>query len=523
MEPCRKTGLHAPKGALFLEIVPILEARNISKEFPGVKALDEVSIQVRPGEVHVLIGENGAGKSTLSKILMGVYTSDKGEILFDGKPAHIRNPHDARALGICGVHQEFMLVPWMNVAQNIFINREPRIWPGLPFIDHKKMHEDSRKLLSSFNVNINTKQPVKYLDTALQQMVEIVKALSTNPKVLILDEPTAVLTDREVNSLFAHIEELRSRGVAIIYISHRLPEIRRIGDRVTVLRDGKYVATVDIKDTPDEELIKMMVGRSVSQLYTRNRQVPGKEALRLENFSVKGGPQNVDLVLHYGEIIGLAGLIGSGRTELVRGIMGIDQQTGGSLYIDGNKVTVGSPDKAIGLGLGLLPEDRKRYGLALKTNIAWNTIMASLKREFPKGVVRERKVRDIAQGYVKQLKIATDSVSKVVGFLSGGNQQKVVVAKWINTKAKILIFDEPTRGIDVGAKAEVHALMDKLVAEGNAIIMISSDLPEVLGMSDRVYTIFQCRSMGDCCFQEANQQRIGSLMLGVGVKTDANQ
>ncbi len=506
-----------------MDTAPILEARNISKEFPGVKALDNVSIQIRRGEVHVLIGENGAGKSTLSKILMGVYTADQGEILFEGKPINVRNPHDARSHGICGVHQEFMLVPWMNVAQNIFINREPKKWPGLPFIDHKKMHEDSRKLLASFNVDINTKQPVKYLDTALQQMVEIVKALSTDPKVLILDEPTAVLTEREVNNLFSHIESLRSRGVSIIYISHRLPEIRRIGDRVTVLRDGKYVATVDIKDTTDEELIRMMVGRDVSQLYPRNRQVPGKEALRLENFSVKGGPQCVNLELHYGEIIGLAGLIGSGRTELVRGIMGIDQKEGGKLFLEGKEVTIGSPDRAISLGLGLLPEDRKRYGLALKTNIAWNTVMASLKHEFPKNIVSEKKVNSIAQEYVKKLKIATDSVGKIVGFLSGGNQQKVVVAKWINTKAKILIFDEPTRGIDVGAKAEVHALMDKLVADGAAIIMISSDLPEVLGMSDRVYTIFQCKSVGECCFADASQQRIGSLMLGVGVNTDAKQ
>jgi ABC-type sugar transport system ATPase subunit len=267
----------------------------------------------------------------------------------------------------------------------------------------------------------------------------------------------------------------------------------------------------------------MMVGRDVSQLYARNRQVPGKEALRLEDFSVKGGPQHVDLVVHYGEIIGLAGLIGSGRTELVRGIMGIDQQEGGKLFLEGKQITVGSPDRAISLGLGLLPEDRKRYGLALKTNIAWNIVMASLKKEFPKGVVSERKVHAIANQYVKSLKIATDSVRKIVGFLSGGNQQKVVVAKWINSKAKILIFDEPTRGIDVGAKAEVHNLMDKLVADGAAIIMISSDLPEVLGMSDRVYTIFQCRSVGVCQFSEASQERVGSLMLGVGVNANAKQ
>ncbi|MDI6870827.1 MAG: sugar ABC transporter ATP-binding protein [Bacillota bacterium] len=494
------------------------------KQFPGVRALDGVNFDVRPGEVHVLIGENGAGKSTLSKILMGVIAADEGEILFEGRPIRLRSPLDARQHGIGGVYQEFMLVPWLNVAQNIFLNREPRRWKGLPFVDHRRMHEESREILSAFGLEVDTRLPVKHLDTALQQMVEISKVLSTSPRVLVLDEPTAMLTDREVSRLFERIEELRRQGVAIVYISHRLQEIRKIGDRVTVLRDGRYVGTVNIRDVSDDQLVEMMVGRSISQMYPRSRRAPGAEALRLQGFSVKGGPQEADFVVRYGEIVGLAGLVGAGRTELVRGIFGIDPIQKGELLIDGRKVTPRSPNQMIQLGVGLLSEDRKRFGLALKSPVHWNTVMASLRRHFPRGVVRERKVQSIAREYVEKLRIVTPSVLRQVRYLSGGNQQKVVMAKWLDTKAKILIFDEPTRGIDVGAKAEVHALMDQLAQEGNAIIMISSDLPEVLGMSDRIYVLFQKRIVGEFKHGEANQEKIASLMLGIGtgVKTNAS-
>lgn len=501
---------------------PILEARGIVKRFPGVLALDGVSFDVRPGEVHVLIGENGAGKSTLSKILMGVLDADEGEILFEGRPLKFRSPLDALQHGIGGVYQEFMLVPWLNVAQNIFLNREPRRWQSLPFLNHRRMHEEARQILAGFGLEVDTRLPVKHLDTALQQMVEISRVLATNPRVLVLDEPTAMLTEREVNQLFERIAELRRKGVAIIYISHRLQEIRRIGDRVTVLRDGRNVGTVNIKDASDDALVEMMVGRSISQMYPRTYRQPGAEALRLKGFSVRGGPQEVDLVVHYGEIVGLAGLVGAGRTELVRGIFGVDPIQKGELYLDGRPVIPRSPHQMIRYGVGLLSEDRKRFGLALKIPVCWNTVMASLRRHFPRGFVQERKVQSVAQEYVEKLRIVTPSVLRQVRYLSGGNQQKVVMAKWLDTKAKILIFDEPTRGIDVGAKAEVHALMDQLAAEGHAIIMISSDLPEVLGMSDRIYVLFQKRIVGEFLHEEANQEKIASLMLGIGAGVKAS-
>ena len=500
---------------------PVLEAKGILKQFPGVRALDGVSFEVRPGEVHVLLGENGAGKSTLSKILMGVYTADEGEIVFEGSPITIRNPLDARRHGIGGVHQELMLVPWLDVAQNIFINREPRRFRLLPFIDHRRMHAESREMLASFGVEIDTRSPVKRLDTAVQQMVEIVKALSTDPKVLVLDEPTAMLTEREVDELFARIDLLRKRGVAIVYISHRLQEIRRIGDRVTVLRDGRYIGTVAVRGTTDDELVQMMVGRSVSQLYPPADRAPKAEALRLHGFSVRGGPQDTDLVVHYGEIVGLAGLVGAGRTELVRGIFGIDPVDGGELLMDGARVVPRSPDQMIKLGVGLLSEDRKRYGLALKKPVSWNTVMASLPRHFPHGIVNDRQVDAIASGYVDRLRIVTPSVRRPAGNLSGGNQQKVVIAKWLDTKAKIFVFDEPTRGIDVGAKAEVHALMDGLAREGAAVVMISSDLPEVLGMSDRIYVLFHKRVVGEFDHAGATQEKVAALMLGIGMEVEA--
>lgn len=501
---------------------PVLEARGIVKQFPGVRALDGVDFAVRAGEIHVLIGENGAGKSTLSKILMGIHTADEGEILLDGHPVRIRTPLEARRHGIGGVYQEFMLVPWLNVAQNIFLNREPRRWKGLPFVDHRRMCDESRRLLSSFGVEIDTRAPVKHLETALQQMVEIARVLSTEPRVLVLDEPTAVLTGREVNRLFERVNKLRSQGVAIIYISHRLQEIRQIGDRVTVLRDGKRIGTVNIKDVTDDELVQMMVGRSIFQMCPRNRREPGAEALRLKAVSVRGGPKSVDFVVHYGEIVGLAGLVGAGRTELVRGIFGIDPIESGEVYLDGRRIMPRSPAQMIGLGVGLLSEDRKRFGLALQSTVAWNTVMASLRRHFPRGVIKEQKVANIAQEYVEKLRIATPSVHRPVRFLSGGNQQKVVMAKWLDTKAKIIIFDEPTRGIDVGAKAEVHALMDQLAQEGAAIIMISSDLPEVLGMSDRIYVLSQRHIVGEVAYNEASQEKIAALMLGVGSEVKCN-
>jgi ribose transport system ATP-binding protein len=521
-EPGRE-GLCRGRGRKIVSVGPILQARGITKEFPGVRALEDVGFELNPGEVHVLIGENGAGKSTLSKILMGVYTPDRGEILFEGRPVSIRNPLEARRYGIAGVHQEFMLIPWLNVAQNIFINREPRIWKSLPFIDHRRMHAETRDVLSQLDLSIDTKRPVKYLGTAQQQMVEIAKILALNPKVVIFDEPTAVLTEREVERLFGRIRTLRAQGVGIVYISHRLPEIRKIGDRVTVLRDGKYVGTVPIGEVSDDGLVQMMVGRSITQLYARHRRPAGKEVLQVRRAASKGKVPEPELSVREGEIVGLAGLVGAGRTELVRSVFGADPLNRGEINLFERKVTPKSPSQMISLGMGFLPEDRKQHGLAVKSTVAWNTVMASLRKRFPGFLVSRAGVERIAQRYVTDLRIATPSVRRVARYLSGGNQQKVVLAKWLDTESRMLIFDEPTRGIDVGAKVEVHGLMDRLAGEGAAILMISSDLPEVLGMSDRIYVMFQGRIVGHFSHEEATQDKIASLMLGIGVRTDAGQ
>ncbi len=503
-----------------MEREPILQAKGITKGFPGVRALEKVSVDVYPGEVHILIGENGAGKSTLAKILMGAYTADAGEILLDGIPVRFNQPLEALKQGVGGVHQELMLVPWLNVAQNIFLNREPRHWGVL--VDHRRMHEESRQLLSSLDVELDTTLPVKYLGTAMQQMVEISKVMAYKPRVLILDEPTAVLTEREVKSLFERVRQLKAEGVAIIYISHRFPEIRQIGDRITILRDGKHVTTVPMSEVTNDQIVQLMVGRSLSHLYPRHRQAAGEEVLRVKGLSVKKGPQGVDLVVRKGEIVGIAGLVGSGRTELARAVFGLDKIENGEVYLFGEKVVPKTPSQMVKKGVGLIPEDRKLFGLALKTTVAWNIIMASLRRCFPKRILGEKRIQGIAGNFVAELRIATPSVNRQVRFLSGGNQQKVVLAKWLQTESKFLIFDEPTRGIDVGAKVEVHTLMDKYV-QHNAVLMISSDLPEVIGMSDRIYVMYQGRIVGQFRHEEATQDKIATLMLGVGVTNNAPQ
>jgi ribose transport system ATP-binding protein len=502
-----------------LEEAPILQARGISKDFPGVRALDNVDFDVYPGEVHVLIGENGAGKSTLGKILMGAYTQDSGELLLHGKPISIRRPLEALRHGIGGVHQEFMLVPWLNVAQNIFLNREPRYWGVV--INHRRMHQESRRLLESLDVHINTRQPLKHFGTAIQQMVELCKVLAANPRILILDEPTAVLTEPEVQCLFRRIKELRQQGVAIIFISHRLQEIREIGDRVTVLRDGKHVASGLMKDFSNDELVHIMVGRNISQMYPRHYQTAGDEVLRLKKLSIKGGPKNVDLVVRKGEIVGIAGLVGSGRTEVAQAVFGIRQIESGEVILFGKKVTPRSPAEMVRRSVGLIPEDRKLFGLTMKFSLAWNVVMASLRLHFPHFLVSDTKVKRVADRFVKELRIVTPSVTRKVRFLSGGNQQKVVLAKWLDTESELLIFDEPTRGIDIGAKVEIHSLMDNLVQKGKAVLMISSDLPEVLGMSDVVYVMYHGEIRGKFSHDEATQDQIASVMLGVSAATEA--
>ncbi len=495
---------------------PILTATGITKQFPGVKALDNIDFDLHAGEVHILVGENGAGKSTLAKVILGAYKQDEGTISFQGEQMNFNSTKDALSKGIVAVYQEFTLIPWLNVAQNIFINREYRTKFGL--IDRKRMEQEAAELLKTLNCEyINVKSPVKMLSVAEQQMVEIAKALSFHPKIIVFDEPTATLSQREVDSLFVQIHKLKAAGIGIIYVSHRMQEFPLIGDRITVMRDGKKIATVGIKDHSNEELVNMMVGRDISQVYKRTPNPHTGVALETRNLCDKAGKvKNANIVVNKGEIVGLAGLVGAGRTELINLVFGIDPIKSGTVLINGKEVLPKSPVQMVKKGVGLVPEDRKRQGLALKDSIAWNIMAVSLKKYFPGFFVNKSRMYNISEGYKNDLRVAAPSVLKACKQLSGGNQQKVVLAKWLSAETDILIFDEPTRGIDVGAKMEIYTLMDKLAAEGKAILMISSELPEVIGMSDRIYIMHEGVIGCETSRGESSADMIGSWMLGVG-------
>jgi len=496
---------------------PLISARNVTKTFPGVKALDKVDFDLYPGEVHVLIGENGAGKSTLMKIFAGAYEPDSGEVVVQGKETVIQNPRQAHDLGISIIYQEYNLVPYLSVAHNIFLGRAPRR-KGLPFlIDHTKLHSHSREVLDSLNTDIDTHAKVKFLGIAQQQMVEVAKAVSIDARVIIMDEPTAALTNREIDQLFSLIELLKSKGMGIIYISHRLNEVHEVGDRVTVLRDGHYIGTHPVSDVTVDDLIDMMVGRSIENLFPRHYTEPGEVALEVEGLSNSDrNLHEVNLTVRRGEIVGLAGLVGSGRTDLAKIIFGALPYQEGQLKIFGQAVTDTSPSAMVSRGVGFLPEDRKAEGLALILSVADNVVMASLERLFPRSVIDGKKETSVVSKAINDLSIATPSPKREVRYLSGGNQQKTVLAKWLATDSRLFIFDEPTRGIDVGAKAEVHDLMDKLVNDGAAILMISSELPEVLGMSDRIYVMHEGRIVAELPREQATQETILAYMMGHG-------
>jgi len=465
----------------------ILEMKGISKAFPGVQALDNVNLDLYAGEVHVLVGENGAGKSTLMKILAGAYDRDAGEIIVDGEPQDRWTPAISRAKGVAMVYQEFNLVPFRNVAENIFLGREKLRW-GI-FLDKAAMHRAARAEMEAIGVPVDTHMPVGKLGVAQQQMVEIAKALSLDVRILVLDEPTSALTVREIEQLFDAIRRLKARGVGIIYISHRMEEVAAIGDRITVLRDGQYIATRRVGEVTTDEIVKMMVGREIKDLFPRHFREPGEVALRVRGLSTADKLRDVSLELRFGEIVGLAGLVGAGRTETARAIFGLDPHTAGTIEIMGKQVSRIDPPTAVDMGLGLAPEDRKRDGLFPILSVKNNVIMASLRKLFPNGILWPGKETREATKYANQLRIQPPGIERQVQYLSGGNQQKVVVAKWLAAGPRVLIFDEPTRGIDVGAKAEIHAFMDQLANEGHAILMISSELPEILGMSDRIYVM----------------------------------
>lgn len=485
----------------------LLEMKNISKEFPGVKALDNAELNVRSGEVHILLGENGAGKSTLMKILSGVHQADKGTIHLEGKQVEIKNTKDAQKYGIGIIFQEFNLIPHLSVADNIYFGRVPRFLTGI--VNRKKLFEDASNILDTLHLNISPKTLVKDLGVAEQQMVEIAKALSINSKVLIMDEPTAALTEQEIDKLFERIHALKEKGVGIIYISHRLEEFARIADRVTVMRDGKYVSTVDFHKTTLDELIGLMVGRSLEDKFPKDTTIKkGNEILKVDKLSTKYKLKKISFSLRAGEVLGISGLMGAGRTELARAIFGADPISEGDIYIDGEKVSIQSPKEAIAKGISYLSEDRKKNGLALSLSVRENITMADLKAVSGNSVINRQNEINKAKSYVESLNIKTPSIEQKVKFLSGGNQQKVIIAKWLHTNTKIFIFDEPTRGIDVGAKIEVYQLINKLAREGNAVIMISSEMPEVLGLSDRILVMNEGKCTAILDRKDATQEKV---------------
>ena len=492
---------------------PLLEMRGIVKTYPGVKALDGVDFSVLPGEVHALIGENGAGKSTLMKILAGADTKDTGHITINGTELLISSPQEAMRYGISIIYQEFNLVPYMNAAENIFLGREPvGTVPGM--IDFAKMYADAERIIQELGVRLNVRTPINQLSVAQQQMVEIAKATSRKSTIIAMDEPSATLTDHELENLFALIRRLKNEGVSIIYISHRLEEIFEIADRVTVLRDGCLVETKNVVDTDRDDIIHMMVGRELKEKIPKVSAEIRDVALTLKNIVRTGVLHDISFEVKRGEVLGLAGLVGAGRTEVARAIFGADPIDSGEILIDGELVAINSPRDAIQLGIGLVTEDRKSLGLVLGMAVRENVSLANLGILSRLGFINRRKEKAVADEYIEDLLIKTPSMEQAVQNLSGGNQQKVVLAKWLFTKSKVLIFDEPTRGIDVGAKIEIYQLMNKLAESGVAIIMISSELPEILGMSDRILVMHEGSIAGELSREEATQEKIMHLATG---------
>ncbi len=487
----------------------LLSVQGIDKRFSGVHALQSVSFDLRRGEVHALVGENGAGKSTLMKILTGIYDADWGEIYYMGQPFNPRSPKHAMDLGIGIIHQELNMMDHLTVAQNIFIGRES-MQKNRVLLDDREQNRRTAELLRRLNMKIDPAQRLGDLSVGRQQMVEIAKAVSHNLQVLILDEPTAALTDTEIDELFTIMRDLRSRGVGMIHISHRLDEIHKIADRVSVMRDGELVGTKDVHDITKQEIINMMVGRVIYEAPKTESKVAEDAEVALSVKNLFAGPlvQNVSFELRRGEILGFAGLIGAGRTETARAIFGADKVQNGVIKVHGRPVRIGSPADAVSNNIGYLSEDRKRFGVALGLTVADNLVLATLE-DFDLGpFVQQTEVEQVAEDYVEKLNIKTPSVDQLVRNLSGGNQQKVVLAKWLIRNSDILIFDEPTRGIDVGAKSEIYALMNRLASEGKAIIMISSELPEILRMSDRIIVMCEGRITGELDIAEASQERI---------------
>jgi len=489
----------------------ILEMRSITKDFPGVRALDRVDFNLQKGEVHVLVGENGAGKSTLIKILSGAYRMDAGEIIIDGRHVEINKPGDAADLGIFTIYQEIMLVPPLTVAENIYLGE---LQTGAGMVNWKEIHRNSRQLLDKVgapNIRVNTR--LKDLGVAKQQLVAVARALRRDTRILIMDEPTSSLTPSEIEQLFKTIRSLKSEGVAIIYISHRLDEVKQIGDRITVMRDGRVIGTRPVEEADRSTIIRMMVGRDVLVEPRECRTQEGDPVLRLDHFSVPGKLHDINLEVKRGEVVGMAGLIGAGRTELARAIFGADRGGSGDVYIDGAPVHIRSPYDAISAGIALVPEDRKVQGMIGVLSVQVNLMLAYGNRHY-RGLLDFGRDKDITREYIDKLSIRTPTAAKRIMELSGGNQQKVILARWLCMTLKVLILDEVTRGIDVGAKAEIYKIIDELACAGYGILMISSELPEILTLSDRILVMHEGHLTGEFSRQDATQEKIMLKAIG---------
>lgn len=485
----------------------ILTLKNITKEFPGVKALDDVTINIERGTIHGLVGENGAGKSTLIKVLAGIYRPNKGEIILDGKPCRFNSPIEARRAGISVVHQEIKLAEPLSVAENMFLGNV-QLKNGL--VDWKGMRRRAREIVEDLGMDIDINAQVSSLTVAKKQIVEIMHAINNNSRILIMDEPSAVLTDRELEVMFRIVKQLRDKGITIIYISHRLDEIFGLCSNVSVLRDGRHIDTIPVASVDRQGLINMMVGREMGQEYPKEVGNVGGTILEVKNLS-RGILQDISFEVKSGEVFGISGLVGAGRTELARAILGIDKPESGEVYVRGKKVHYRTFADAIRDGLGLIPEDRKLQGLVQIMSVKRNTTLVNMKRVLRAGVISSSLEEKLSKEYADKLHVVTPSMETEVQYLSGGNQQKVVIAKWLFQNSEILFLDEPTRGIDVGAKAEIYRLINRMAKEGKTIIMISSEMPELLGMCDRIMVMHEGHKMGELNAAEATQAKIMAL------------
>jgi ABC-type sugar transport system ATPase subunit len=499
-------------------MLPFLVFNQITKRFPGVLALDGVSFEIERGTCHALMGENGAGKSTLGKILAGVYTADTGEIRLDGQVIHPANPLVARKLGIAMVHQELAFCPNLSVAENLCLGDLPQRGG---WVDRRRMRDQARAMLAEIEAEMDVDLPISRLSTGQEQIVQIAAAVGTNAKVIVMDEPTSSLSVAESEHLFQLLAHLKERSITVIYVSHRLEEIFRLCDTVTVLRDGRHVTTEKVRETNADRVIHQMVGREVVSVKMKHvDKEPGEELLRVENLSSPGKFSKVSFTLRAGEVLGLAGLIGAGRSEVAQAIFGLDANVTGKVFVRGCEVVLGDVDAALGAGIGLLPEDRKRLGLVLSMNCRENTSLASLNRLTQFGFVRRQEERSMVQRFAERLRVKTPSLETPIASLSGGNQQKLALAKWLARECGILVVDEPTRGVDVGAKAEIHQLLDELACQGLGLIVISSELPEVMNLSRRILVMREGEVAGELAREECTQPNLLRLMAGVVARVD---